>query len=70
MHDEVFVMSTFYTQERKVKHYYHKMLEALPRIVPYLEFLKRHPLIRIHAGAASGIVPELLKMPLTFFKAE
>ena len=60
MYDEVFGMSTWYCIKEKA--YYHKMLEALPRIVPYLDFLKSNPSVRVHVGDVSGRVPELLNM--------
>ena len=60
MYDEVFVMSTFYCLKEAA--YYHKMLEALPRIAPYLDFVKSNPSVRIHVGDVSGRVPDFLNI--------
>lgn len=42
-HDEVFVISTM-----GASNYYHRLVEQLPRIAPYIDFLRRNPTIRIH----------------------
>ncbi len=49
IYDEVFIISQHWGDQ-----YYHKMLEAFPRIMPYLTFLKDNPLIWIHAKEVSG----------------
>ena len=61
LHKEVFVMS-IYASKLNAYHYYHKLIEAMPRIAPYLDFLKQNPSILIHAGDAhsSGRLKELL----------
>lgn len=40
---ELFVISHIYGD-----YYYHALMEELPRLVPYLPFLRRNPQIRIH----------------------
>ena len=40
---EVFIVTQFWGSA-----YFHKMIEGIPRLVPYVEFLKTHPEIKIH----------------------
>lgn len=45
LYDEVFTMQLFFGEQ-----FYHATLESLPRIVPYLDFLRNNPHIMIHTG--------------------
>ena len=49
LYDEVFIITQFWGAE-----YFHRMVEGYPRIAPYIEFLKSHPSIKIHASAVGG----------------
>ena len=42
-YDEVFVISQYYGNE-----FFHRMLEDIPRLAPYLNFLREHKHVRIH----------------------
>jgi hypothetical protein len=42
-YDEVFVAAM-----TSANNYYHRLIEQLPRVAPYVEFLRRNPTIRIH----------------------
>ena len=56
--EEVFVVSQMWPNK-----FYHKMVEITPRLVPYLEFLHKHPHIKIHAGSVnSDLDPEWLRI--------
>ena len=45
-HKQMFVISQHWG-----KAYFHGNVEDMPRLIPYLAFLKNHPEIKIHAGA-------------------
>ena len=53
--DEVFVASEIWGV------FYHFTIETLPRIFPYVEFLNRHPVIKIHIARS--------KFAITYFEA-
>ncbi len=47
LHDEVFTISQYWGQG-----FFHSTLESLPRLAPYLPYLRLHPHIKIHAYKA------------------
>ncbi len=53
--DEVFTMA-----ERHGHEVFHMMIEDLPRIIPYLQFLWQHKQIKIHVAAQSSLTIEML----------
>ncbi len=54
LYDEVFTITQYWGGA-----FYHATLENLPRLAPYLEYLKRFPHIRIHAGTRHPFLPLL-----------
>ena len=57
LYDEVFLISHLWGE-----YYFHKHVEDLPRLVPYLDFLKKHPNIRIHAKETKGITANMVSV--------
>ena len=49
LYDELLVIT-----QRCGDTYFHRMIENVPRVVVFLDFLKRHPRIRIHAYEEDG----------------
>jgi hypothetical protein len=49
MVDEVFTIAQLWGSE-----YFHATIENLPRVAPFVEFLKRHPHIRLHVALKSN----------------
>lgn len=54
---DVFVITQFWGTT-----YFHKMLEVMPRIAAYLEFLRMNPNVHIHAPEDHSKVSELLRV--------
>ena len=54
LYDEVFTISQYWGE-----YFFHATLENLPRLAPYLEYLKRFPHIRIHAAMRHPFLPLL-----------
>jgi len=54
---ELFVMTQFWGTS-----FFHKMIEVMPRVAPYVEFLRRNPGVQIHAPEDRSQVSELLRM--------
>lgn len=54
---DVFVTTQFWGTS-----YFHKMLEVMPRVAPYIEFLRMNPNIHIHAPEDHSQVSELLRV--------
>ena len=54
---EVFVIAQFYAGTR-----YHETLEDLPRITPFLDFLREHKEIKIHSQITTSWTAKLLKI--------
>ena len=52
---EVFTVSTIWGSG-----FYHWFIESLPRAAPYIEFLKKHPNIRIHVTEVTAFVKDTL----------
>ena len=57
LHDEVFIMGQYWGE-----HFFHKMLENVPRLIPYLQFLRNHPTIKIHTAEIGGYTSFLLEL--------
>ena len=57
LYDEVFVMGQYWGAN-----FFHMMVENLPRIAPYLEFLKMNPGILIHAQATDSYTARTIRM--------
>eukprot|EP00920_Eleutheroschizon_duboscqi_P019540 GHVT01046552.1.p1 GENE.GHVT01046552.1~~GHVT01046552.1.p1 ORF type:complete len:290 (-),score=-9.98 GHVT01046552.1:111-980(-) len=57
LYEEVFVTSQLYNDEL-----YHSTIEDLPRVVPYLEFLKNHTSIKIHTGPLNNALVTMFVM--------
>ena len=57
LYNELFVISQFWGTE-----YFHRMIEVLPRIVVYVDFLKANPQIRILVPEVRGRIVELLQI--------
>ena len=55
LHEEVFIMGQYWGGS-----FFHKMLENLPRVVPYIDFLNAHPSIKIHAAETTGYTYDTL----------
>lgn len=55
--EEVFVATQFWGSD-----VFHNMLESLPRLTPYLDFLKLHPNIKIHILQVKGLTDALFEL--------
>lgn len=55
--EEVFVISQYWGEG-----YYHVMMEDLPRLAPFLSFLRRNPQIKLHMVEPRGNTLEFLKI--------
>jgi len=51
---ELFVMTQFWGQS-----FFHKMIEVMPRVAPYVDFLRANPGVQIHAPEDRSQVAEL-----------
>ncbi|MFG1588314.1 hypothetical protein ACDT12_13695, partial [Staphylococcus aureus] len=40
----------------------HRLIEVMPRLAPYLSFLKRHTTIKIHAPTDKGSFRDMMTM--------
>ena len=49
VYTEVFVITQFWGDN-----FFHKMLEDIPRLAPYMSFLRAHPSVRIHVAELGG----------------
>ena len=54
--NEVFVISQFWGES-----YFHKMMENMPRLAPFLPFLRQNPDIRIHVRARDSHIDYLFR---------
>ncbi len=54
--EEVFVVSQAWGYDT-----YHTMLENIPRLAPYVEFLKKHPSIHIHIAGNTSLTRNMVK---------
>ena len=57
-YEEVFVLSQFWGE-----YFFHSAIENIPRIAPYLPFLRNHPSIQIHHRDMSSALLGLLDIP-------
>ena len=55
VYEEVFVITQYWGDQ-----FFHKMVESLPRISPYLRFLRDNPSIKIHVAERRGQTAALL----------
>ena len=54
--DEVFVATQYWADQ-----FFHKSIESLPRIAPYIQFLRENPSIKIHVAENRGTSVQLLQ---------
>jgi len=54
---ELFVMTQFWGTS-----FFHKIVEVMPRVAPYVEFLRDNPSVHIHAPEDRSQVSEMLRM--------
>jgi len=54
---ELFVMTQFWGTS-----FFHKIVEVMPRVAPYVEFLRANPGVQIHAPEDRSQVSEMLRM--------
>jgi len=54
---ELFVMTQFWGRS-----FFHKIVEVMPRVAPYVEFLRANPSVQIHAPEDRSQVSEMLRM--------
>jgi len=57
LHDEVFVISQLWGTE-----VYHRMVDTVPRLAPFVDFLNANPEIRIVAPQVGGRLAERLEI--------
>jgi hypothetical protein len=55
-YDEVFVISQYWGEG-----YFHYMIEDMPRIAPFLQFLRNHPNIVIHVARRTSVIDALFQ---------
>ena len=55
IYTEVFVVTQYWGTM-----YFHRLVEMLPRLAPYIDFLKRHPSIFIHVSEEAGRTAEII----------
>jgi len=54
---ELFVMTQFWGTS-----FFHKIIEVMPRVAPYVDFLRDNPAVQIHAPEDRSQVSEMLRM--------
>ena len=57
IYSEIFIISGFWAGE-----FFHKMVEAIPRIVAFIDFLLANPDIKIHVSELAGSTEKILKI--------
>lgn len=57
IYKEVFVVTQFWGES-----FFHRIIEVMPRLAPYLSFLKSNPSIKIHAPRDRGMTSEMMKL--------
>ena len=57
IYKEVFVVTQFWGES-----FFHRMIEVMPRLAPFLSFLRSNPSIKIHAPRDRGMTYEMMKL--------